>query len=102
MRINRVPKWVWWSVLAVIALHIYFFQELVAAYLIFGVLFGSLLVLLLVIYLVSEIGDRGLEWVELNSRVAVKLARQQWSRAAALVHQNLRERHHGQPMHRIG
>lgn len=100
--IHRVPKWVWWGVVALMALHIYFFQELIAAYLIFTVLFGSLLVLLFTVYLVSEAADRGLDWMEVNGRVAVKLARQQWSRAAILVQENLHGHHHGQPVHRIG
>lgn len=84
MSIKRVPKWVWWAAAVLIALPMYFFQELVAAYLIFGVLFGSFLVLLLAVYLVSEIGDRGLGWVEANGRVLVKVARQQWVRVEAL------------------
>ena len=84
------------------ALHIYFFQELIAAYLIFTVLFGSLLVLLFTVYLVSEAADRGLDWMEVNGRVAVKLSRQQLSRAAILVRENLHGHHHGQPVHRIG
>lgn len=100
--IHRVPKRVWWAVVAVVALHIYFFQELIAAYLIFTVLFGSLLVLLFTVYLASEAADRALDWMEANSRVAVKLARQQWSHAAILVQENLHGRHHGQPVHRIG
>jgi hypothetical protein len=84
MSIKRVPKWVWWVAAALIALQMYFFQELVAAYLIFGILFGGFLILLLAVYLVSEIGDRGLGWVEANSRVLVRVARQQWVRVEAI------------------
>ena len=80
----RIPKWIWGGVAALIALHIYFFQELVAAELIFAVVFGSFLVLLLAIYLVTEAGDRGLGWMEENSRVAAKMARQQWGRVEAI------------------
>lgn len=54
MSIKRVPKWVWWVAAVLIALQMYFFQELVAAYLIFGILFGSFLILLLAVYLVER------------------------------------------------
>ena len=93
MSIKRVPKWVWWAAAALIALQMYFFQELVAAYLIFGILFGSFLVLLLAVYLVSEIGDRGLGWVEANGRVWVKVARQQWGRVEAISKKTFRHQH---------
>ena len=93
MSIKRVPKWVWWAAVALIALQMYFFQELVAAYLIFGILFGSFLVLLLAVYLVSEIGDRGLGWVEANGRVLVRVARQQWVRVEAISKKTFRRPH---------
>ncbi|HEV2224021.1 MAG TPA: hypothetical protein VGR84_13565 [Candidatus Acidoferrales bacterium] len=93
MSIKRVPKWVWWAAAVLIALQMYFFQELVAAYLIFGVLFGSFLILLLGVYLVSEIGDRGLGWMEVNGRVAVKMARQQWVRVEAISKKTFRRPH---------
>ncbi|MHB8540510.1 MAG: hypothetical protein ACYDCD_06155 [Candidatus Acidiferrales bacterium] len=75
---------------ALIALHVYFFQELVAAELIFGIVFGSFLVLLLAIYLVSEVGDRGLGWMEANGRVAAKAARQQWVRVETISKKTFR------------
>ena len=93
MSIKRVPKWVWWAAAALIALQMYFFQELVAAYLIFGILFGSFLVLLLAVYLVGEIGDRGLGWVEANGRVLVRVARQQWVRVEAISKKTFRRPH---------
>lgn len=93
MSIKRVPRWVWWAAAVLIALQMYFFQELVAAYLIFGVLFGSFLILLLGVYLVSEIGDRGLGWVEANGRVAAKMARQQWVRVEAISKKTFRRPH---------
>ncbi|MHB8410531.1 MAG: hypothetical protein ACYDDI_01135 [Candidatus Acidiferrales bacterium] len=86
----RVPKWVWAGVAALIALHVYFFQELAAAELIFGIVFGSFLVLLLAIYLVSEVGDRGLGWMEVNGRVAAKMARQQWVRVETISKRTFR------------
>ncbi len=93
MSIKSVPKWVWWVAVVLIVLQMYFFQELVAAYLIFGLLFGGFLVLLLAVYLVSEVGDRGLGWMETNGRVLVKVARQQWGRIEAISKKTFRHQH---------
>ena len=93
MSIKGVPKWVWWVAVGLIALQMYFFQELVAAYLIFGLLFGSFLVLLLAVYLVSEVGDRGLGWAEANGRVLVRVVRQQWGRIEAISKKTFRHQH---------
>ena len=84
MQIRRVPKWVWWSAAGLIALHIYFFRELVAAELLFAIVFGAFLLLLLSIYIVSEAGDRGLGWVEANRHEMLGVARKQWERVEAI------------------
>lgn len=84
MRIRCIPKWVWWCVGAFIALQIYFFQELVAAELLFGIVFGGILVLLLMVYVISEAGDRGLAWVEANRKTFGVAARRRWERVEAV------------------
>ena len=84
MRIRRIPKWVWWSVAAAIALNIYFFQELVAAELLFGIVFGAFLLIVMTIYVISEAGDRGLGWVEANRKAFGVTARRQWERVEAV------------------
>lgn len=83
----------YWCAAALIALHIYFFRELVAAELLFGIVFGSFLLLLLGIYLVSEAGDRGLGWVEANRRGMVGVARRQWGRVEAISKKTFRRQH---------
>src|SRR5579863_10457927 len=89
----RVPKWVWWTGAALIALQMYFFQELLAAEMIFAIVFGSFLILLLAIYLVTEAGERGLGGMEANSHVAVIMARRQWVRVEALSKKTFRRPH---------
>ena len=93
MQIRRIPKWVYWCAVALIALHIYFFRELVAAELLFGVVFGGFLLLLLAIYIVSEAGDRGLGWVEANRRGVATSARRQWGRLEAISKKTFRRPH---------
>lgn len=99
--IHRIPRWVWWSAAAVIALHIYFFQELLAAYLIFSVLFVSLVLLMFVFYLLSEIGDYGMRWIEADARAIMKKARQQWVHTEALLHHQIHSRNRAHSIHRI-
>lgn len=93
MQIRRVPKWVYWCAVALIALHIYFFRELVAAELLFGVVFGSFLVLLMAVYVVSEAGDRGLGWVGANRRGMAVVARRQWERVEAISKKTFHRQH---------
>lgn len=99
--IRRVPRWVWWAVAVAIVLQIYFFQELVAAYLIFSVLFGCALILIFAIYLLSEVGDYALQWIEVDARAVAKRVRQQWIHAEAFLQQHARDRKQLRPMHHI-
>ena len=93
MQIRRIPKWVYWCVVALIALQIYFFQELVAAELLFGIVFGGFLLLLLAIYVASEAADRGLGWVEANRRGMLAGARRQWGRVETISKKTFRRPH---------
>lgn len=93
MQIRRIPKWVYWCALVLIALNTYFFQELIAAELLFGIVFGGFLLVLLTIYIVGEAGDRGLGWVGANRQGMVAGARRQWGRAEALSKKTFRRPH---------
>lgn len=93
MQIRRIPKWVWWCAVALVAFQIYFFRELVAAELLFAIVFGGFLLLVLSIYIVSEAGDRGLGWMEANRRGFVAQARRQWTRVEAVSKKTFRRPH---------
>ena len=93
MQFRRIPKWVWWTVAAAIALNIYFFQELVAAELLFGIVFGGFLLVVMAIYVISEAGDRGLGWVEANRKTFAVAARRQWGRVEAVSRKTFRRPH---------
>ena len=93
MQIRRIPKWVYWCALALIALNTYFFQELIAAELLFGIVFGSFLLFLLAIYIAGEAGDRGLGWVEANRQGMVAGARRQWGKVEAISRKTFHRPH---------
>jgi hypothetical protein len=57
-------------------LQLYFVRELIAAELIFGLLFLAILALVGVSYVLGTIGERGLEWAEVGVRaIAVSAKR---------------------------
>lgn len=84
MRIPRIPKWVWWCGVAFLALQTYFFQELVSAELLFTVIFGGFLLVVLAIYVITEAGDRGLNWVEASGKLLIPKIHQRWARLEAI------------------
>jgi hypothetical protein len=93
MQIRRIPKWVYWCAAALIALQTYFFRELIAAEMLFGIVFGGFLLLVFSIYVVSEAGDRGLGWMEANGREMLGVARRQWGRVEAVSRRTFRRQH---------
>jgi len=66
----RVKKWMWGVVVAVIALQVYFVREIVAAELLFAMIFATILLLAFAFYLVKEAGERGIGLAESLVRVA--------------------------------
>ena len=58
----RIKKWMWVTLAVVVAFQIYFIRELVAAELLFGLLFGLGLLLAFLIFLAQEIGEWSMEW----------------------------------------
>jgi len=62
-----------------VVLQIYFVRELLAAELLFGLLFAVVLALGGVFYVVGAIGERGLDWTEAGVRVIAQSARRGYS-----------------------
>ena len=69
-----------WSILAgFLILQIYFVRELLAAELIFALVFAVFAVLAIVFYIVGVIGERGVDLVEAGARFVAPLARRSFS-----------------------
>lgn len=68
-------KWMWWFLAALVALQMYFVQELIAAFALFAVGFGVLAVALSGLYLMQKAWESGLARVAESSHPALNAAR---------------------------
>jgi len=76
-----------------IVLQVYFVRELLAAELLFGLVFAILLVLGVIFYMVGAIGERGLDSAEKGFRVVAGLSRQGYNAIGALSKKPVRHPH---------
>jgi len=82
----RLPKWAWWAIAAFAALQIYFVRELIAAELLFLLLFGVALFTGFAIWLIGAIGERSLAWTEARARQAAELVTEAAKRSSSSSH----------------
>ena len=77
---NKVlRKRVGWGLAIFVVLQLYFVRELIAAELLFGVLFLFLLALAALFYAVGTVGINGRTWAEAGARVVATSARRGYS-----------------------
>jgi hypothetical protein len=81
---SKARKWMWVGLVAVVAVQIYFVQELLAALILFTGLFVVLAIAAGVLYLVDRAGQWGLGWAGQHGRPVVQLARRGWAAAEEL------------------
>jgi hypothetical protein len=67
-----------WTVAIVVILQMYFVRELIAAELLFGMLFAVMFALASICYLVGTVGTNGREWAEAGIRLAADAARRNY------------------------
>lgn len=72
---TKLRKRLGWGVAVFLVLQVYFVRELIAAELLFGLLFVVMLLLAGIFYVVGMIGERSLDWAEAGVRVAGTSAR---------------------------
>lgn len=84
-------KWLWWGVAGVFGFQIYFVRELLAAELLFALIFLLVFSVGAAVYFVGRVGDRGLGWVEARLRPLVDSARFGWLAPLQFVIANLRK-----------
>jgi hypothetical protein len=71
----KIQKALFWTVGIIFVLQLYFVRELLAAEMIFGLIFAALLFFAGLVYVVGSIGERGLAWSESYVRVVASSAR---------------------------
>jgi uncharacterized membrane protein len=86
---KKARKWLWIGLAAFAALQIYLVQELIAAMVLFSILFVVVAVAALVIYLFDRAGQRTMEWAEPQTVKAAHAARKALARAEELSKKQL-------------
>lgn len=74
-REKKIPKWVWIGLAALIALQIYYVREMLAALVIFAVLFGFGTAIAFVLFLFDQASQKTVEWAEPQAKRATNAAR---------------------------
>jgi hypothetical protein len=75
----KTRKRVIWTLAIIFILQLYFVRELIAAELLFGLIFVSIFSLAAVCYLLGIAGERSLDWAEIGVRVIAMTARKSYS-----------------------
>jgi hypothetical protein len=74
-RNKKIQKWLWFSLAALIAIQMYFVREMLAALLIFAVVFALGAAVVFVFFLFDQISQRTVEWAEPQAKRAAHAAR---------------------------
>jgi hypothetical protein len=70
---------------ALMAIQLYFVQELIAAFLIFSTLFACIAVVVLIFFLLDQAWQATLDQVEIHARAFGRAARRSWERTEGLA-----------------
>ena len=81
------------AVAVFVVLQVYFVRELIAAELLFGMIFAILFVLGVLFYIVGAIGERGLGWAEVGFRFFADAARRGYALVEDLSKKPIRHPH---------
>lgn len=67
-RKQKLNRAIWWALGIIFVLQLYFVRELLAAELLFGMLFAVLFTIGFVIYMIGRAGERSFGWAESGTR----------------------------------
>jgi len=74
-RNQKVQKWVWLGLAGFIAIQIYYVREMLAALVIFAVVFGFGAAVAFILFLLDHASQRTVEWAEPQAKRAAQAAR---------------------------
>jgi hypothetical protein len=89
----KTKKRVIWTAATLFVLQMYFVRELIAAELLFGLLFAAVFLFVAICYVLGTIGVDGLEWTEAGARVVAATARRYYSVAGDISKKPFRHPH---------
>ena len=93
VKTRKARKWLWIGLAAFAALQVYLVQELLAAMVLFSIVFVLIALAALVIYLIERAGKRTMDWAEPQTHKAAQTARKALARAEELSKKQLRRQH---------
>jgi hypothetical protein len=73
---KRARKWMWFGLAALAAIQLYYVQEMIAALILFSILFALVAGVALVLFLLDRASQRTLAWAEPRT---ARLARRGWT-----------------------
>ena len=93
---KKARKWMWIGLAIVAALQFYYVQEMIAAFVVFGVLFALVAAASLLVFLVDRASARTLTWVEICVLAILRTLRRGMNFVATLTARRA-ARTHGSP-----
>jgi hypothetical protein len=78
-------KWIAQTATALIAIRQFYVQQLIAALLIFSVLFASLAVVVFLIFLLDHAWQAALDQIEIHAKAIGRTARRSWERTEGVA-----------------
>jgi len=72
---QKLNRAIWWTLGVIFVLQLYFVRELLAAELLFGMLFAVLFTIGFVVYMIGRAGERGFSWAESGTRALAQSTR---------------------------
>ena len=89
---KKVRKWMWIALATVAALQFYYVQEMVAAFVVLGVVFALISGAGLLVLLVDRASERGLDWIQVSASGILRAGRQVGSFFGAMARKRARAR----------
>jgi hypothetical protein len=77
---KKARKWLWVGLAALAAVQLYFVQEMMAALVLFSILFAVVATGVLLVYLFDRAGQRAMDWAEPRAVRAARSAHRAWDR----------------------
>lgn len=90
---KQFRKWFFSTLAVLFVLQLYFVREILAAEVLFGMLFAAVLLLCGLFYIVGAAGERGLDLAEAGIRAAARSARWSFNALEEVSKRQFRHRH---------